>query len=93
MRLKIFPDIYNVGYQERVKDFFERAPTHDFKVGDLVTCTCHGGIAIIIELFDKDDDRAPSMNMCQIFWIKYPHSGIKERIWMHTIGRLHHFKL
>ena len=93
MRLKIFPDIYNVGHQERVKDFFERAPTHDFKVGDLVTCTCHGGIAIIIELFDKDDDRAPSMNMCQIFWIKYPHSGIKERIWMHTIGRLHHFKL
>lgn len=93
MRLKIFPDIYNVGYQERVKDFFERAPTHDFKVGDLVTCTCHGGIAIIIELFDKDDDRAPSMNMCQIFWIKYPHSGIKERIWIHTIGRLHHFKL
>ena len=76
-----------------MKDFFERAPTHDFKVGDLVTCTCHGGIAIIIELFDKDDDKAPSMNMCQIFWIKYPHSGVKERIWMHTIGRLHHFKL
>ena len=93
MRLKIFPDIYNVGYQERVKDFFERAPTHDFKVGDLVTCTCHGGIAIIIELFDKDDDKAPSMNMCQIFWIKYPHSGVKERIMMHTIGRLHHFRL
>ena len=93
MRLKIFPDIYNVGYQERVKDFFERAPTHDFKVGDLVTCKCHGGIAIIIQLFDKDDDKAPSMNMCQIFWIKYPHSGIKERIWIHTIGRLHHFKL
>ena len=72
-----------------MKDFFERAPTHDFKVGDLVTCTCHGGIAIIIELFDKDDDRAPSMNMCQIFWIKYPHSGIKERIWMHTICLLY----
>jgi len=88
--LKIFPDIYNVGYQERVKDFFKRAPKHNLRAGDLVTCTCHGGIAIIIKLFDKDDSevKTPSMNMCQIFWIKYPHSGIKERLWMHTIDRL-----
>ena len=83
MRLKIFPDIYNVGYQERVKDFFKRAPIHEFKVGDLVTCSCHGGVAIIIELYDKDDELAPSMNMCQIFWIKYPHSGIKELSLIH----------
>ena len=93
MRLKIFPDIYNVGYQERVKDFFKKAPIHELKVGDLVTCSCHGGVAIIIELYDKDDELAPSMNMCQIFWIKYPHSGIKERIWMHTIERLRKFMI
>ena len=93
MRLKIFPDIYNVGYQERVKDFFKRAPIHEFKVGDLVTCSCHGGVAVIIELYDKDDELAPSMNMRQIFWIKYPHSGIKERIWMHTIERLRKFMI
>ena len=88
MRLKIFPDSYNVGYQERVKDFFKRAPKHEFRVGDLVTCSCHGGIAVIVELYDKDSDTAPSMNMCQVFWIRYPHSGIKERLWMHTIERL-----
>ena len=89
LRLKIFPDIYNVGYQERVKDFFKKAPKHSLSVGDLVTCSCHGGIAIIIELFDKDKATAPSMNMCQIFWIKYPHDGVKERLWMHTIERLY----
>ena len=93
MRLKIFPDIYNVGYQERVKDFFKKAPKHSLSVGDLVTCTCHGGIAIIIKLFDKEDEVAPSMNMCQIFWIKYPHSGVKERLWMHTIERLRKLNL
>ena len=82
MRLKIFPDIYNVGYQERVKDFFKRAPKHNFNVGDLVTCTCHGGVAIIVQLFDKEDE-GPSMNMCQIFWIKYPHSGVKELSLIH----------
>ena len=93
MRLKIFPDIYNVGYQERVKDFFKRAPNHSFVVGDLVTCTCHGGVAIIVQLFDDDKDELPSMNMCQIFWIKYQHTGVKERLWMHTIGRLRRLNL
>ena len=77
-----------MGFIERVKDFFKRAPKHELEVGDLVTCSCHGGIAIIIELFDKDKETAPSMNMCQLFWIKYPHTGVKERLWMHTIERL-----
>jgi len=30
--------------------------------------------------------------MAQIYWIKYPHDGVKERLWMHTIGRLYLFK-
>ena len=77
---------------ERVKDFFKAAPKHALKVGDLVTCTCHGGVAIVVELYDTETNEAPSMNMCQIFWIKYPHSGIKERIWMHTIERLYLFQ-
>ena len=78
-----------MGYQERVKDFFKRAPNqHGFKVGDLVTCSCHGGVAVIVQLYDEDTDVAPSMNMCQIFWITYPHDGVKERLWMHTIERL-----
>ena len=88
MRLKIFPDIYNVGYQERVKDFFKKAPKHKFEVGDLVTCSCHGGVAVIVQLYDEETDTAPSMNMCQIYWIKYPHDGVLERLWMHTIERL-----
>jgi hypothetical protein len=82
-----------VGYRERVKDFFEKAPVHDLKIGDLVTCTCHGGVALVLEIYDGDD--APdyiSMDMCKIFWVKYPHSGIKERVWMHTISRLYLFK-
>jgi hypothetical protein len=86
-------DIYNVGYRDRVKDFFEKAPVHDLKVGDLVTCTCHGGVALVLEIYDGDD--APdyiSMDMCKIFWVKYPHTGIKERVWMHTISRLYLFK-
>jgi len=77
-----------VGYWERVKDFFEIAPKHDLEVGDLVTCSCHGGVAIIVELYDQGTDAAPSMNMAKIYWIKYPHTGVKEREWMHTIGRL-----
>ena len=80
-------------HTERVKDFFRKAPKHEFRRGDLVTCSCHGGIAIIVQLFDKGTEEAPSMNMCQIFWIKYPHEGIKERLWMHTIHRLKKFKL
>lgn len=92
MRLKIFPDIYNVGYIERVKDFFKKAPEHALSVGDLVTCVCHGGVAIIVELYDTEANGAPSMNMAQIYWIKYPHDGVKERLWMHTIERLYMFR-
>ena len=77
-----------MGYWERVKDFFEIAPKHDLKVGDLVTCSCHGGVAVIIELYDQHTDVAPSMNMAKIYWIQFPHTGIKERVWMHTIRRL-----
>lgn len=81
-------------YAGRMKDFFRKAPEHELRRGDLVTCSCHGGIAIIIKLYDSEnEDDAPSMDMCQIFWIKYPHDGVKERIWLHTINRLRKFKL
>lgn len=80
-------------YRENVKEFFRRAPVHAFRRGDLVTCSCHGGLAIIIQLYDAEAADIPSMNMCQLFWIKYPHDGIKERIWMHTIDRLRKYKL
>jgi hypothetical protein len=75
-----------------VKDFFKKAPKHNLGAGDLVTCTCHGGVAMIIEMFDKEENGTPSMNMVQIYWIKFPHTGIKERIWMHTIERLHAYR-
>jgi hypothetical protein len=76
-----------MGYKERLFKYFEIPPKHDLSVGDLVTCTCHGGTAMIIKFFDKSDDH-PSMDMVQIYWLKFPHDGVKERIWMHTISRL-----
>ena len=78
-----------MGFIERVKDFFEIPPKHDLKIGDLVTCTCHGGVAIVVELYDNPNKvEYPKMNMAKIWWIRYPHDGIKERVWMHTIARL-----
>lgn len=74
-----------------LKEFFEKAPAHDFAVGDLVTCDCHGGLAIIIRIFDGTNEKEPnypSMNMVEIWWLRYPHRGIKERQWIHTISRL-----
>ena len=78
-----------MGYWERVKDFFERAPSqHGLDVGCLVTCTCHGGIAVVLELYDRpEDEDQPNMNMAKIWWVKSPHKNI-ARVWMHTIGRL-----
>ena len=73
------------------KELFEKAPSHDFNVGDLVTCSCHGGLAIILQIFDGVNEKEadyPSMNMVQIWWLRYPHDGVKERLWMHTITRL-----
>jgi len=86
-------DIYFVGNRISVREFFRRAPPHQLQVGDLVTCSCHGGIAVILEIYDGDTrEDYMSMDMCKIFWIKYPHKGVKERIWMHTISRLYLFK-
>jgi uncharacterized membrane protein YpjA len=84
-------DSYNVGYWERVKDFFEQPPQHDLNVGDLVTCTCHGGVAIITELYDNPAKvEYPKMNMAKIWWIRTAHKD-QERSWMHTIGRLNKY--
>ena len=80
-----------MGYWERVKDFFEVPPKHEFKVGDLVTCTCHGGVAVIIELYETVRDEYPKMNMAKIWWIKKPSSKV-TRTWMHTIARLKKYK-
>lgn len=79
---------------ERMKDFFEKPPDHDLAVGDLVTCSCHGGIAIVLELYDKNhrDSDTLEMNMAKIWWIVYPHDGVLERQWMHTIRRLKKYK-
>ena len=70
-----------------MKDFFEVPPKHEFKVGDLVTCTCHGGVAVIIELYDTVRDEYPKMNMAKIWWIKRTYPNM-ERVWMHSIKRL-----
>ena len=75
---------------ERMKDFFEKPPPHDLELGDLVTCSCHGGVAVVIALYDKSHPDADEieMNMAKIYWIKLPHEGVLERDWMHTIKRL-----
>ena len=72
-----------------MKEFFELPPKHDLSLGELVTCKCHGGMALIIALYDKPYiESHPRMNMAKIWWIKYPHTGIKERVWMHEIKSL-----
>ena len=80
-----------MGFVERVKDFFEIPPKHDLKVGDLVTCTCHGGVAIVLELYDDPEMLGqPKMNMAKIWWIKRTYDN-QERVWMHTIARLNKY--
>ena len=81
-----------MGYKERLFKYFEIPPKHDLKVGDLVTCSCHGGVALIIRLHDGTPDHPP-MDMASIYWIKYPHDGVKERVWMHTISRLRKWRM
>jgi hypothetical protein len=77
-----------MGYLERVKDFFEIPPKHELRIGDLVTCTCHGGVAIVICLYDDPKDLGnPKMNMAKIWWIKRNYDS-QERLWIHTIARL-----
>lgn len=77
---------------ERVKSFFEKPPKHNLKIGDLVTCTCHGGVAIVVELYDHPTKvEYPKMNMARIWWIQKPNTTVTQD-WMHTIGRLTKFK-
>ena len=89
---QIIEHIYYMGYWERVKDFFELPPKHDLEIGTLVTCTCHGGIAVVLELYDNPINiEYPKMNMAKIWWIK--SLGVAEsRVWLHTIARLKVYK-
>lgn len=79
-----------------MKEFFQQAPAHEFIPGDMVTCDCHGGVGLIVRLYDEREisiatNERLSMNMVQIYWLKYPHEGVKERLWLHTIERLYLF--
>ena len=97
IRHQKFHIITNVSFVERVKDFFEKPPQHDLHIGDLVTCTCHGGVAVVIDLFDKEVREQdpgvdyPRMNMARIWWISMPNKDM-SRDWVHTIGRLNKYK-
>ena len=83
---------YYMGYWERVKDFFELPPKHDLEIGTLVTCTCHGGIAVVLELYDNPINiEYPKMNMAKIWWIR-SLGVVESRVWMHTIARLKIYK-
>ena len=73
--------------KKRVKEFFEIAPEHDLKKGMLVTCSCHGGVAVILELYDNGTVGYPKMNMAKIWWIVLPPK-FKTRVWMHSIANL-----
>ena len=81
-----------MGFIERVKDFFQKPPKHNLKIGDLVTCTCHGGVAVIVELYDNPsaEEHDVQMNMAHIWWIS-PAYRNQVRSWMHTIGRLNKY--
>jgi hypothetical protein len=78
--------------KKRVKEFFEIPIKHDLKVGSLVTCSCHGGVAIVLELFDDGTVGYPRMNMAKIWWIVMP-GGIYSRTWMHSIARLRRYDI
>lgn len=84
--------VTHMGIIERVKRYFEIPPEHDLEIGDLVTCTCHGGVAIVIELYDNplEVKDYPKMNMAKLYWIKRRYQS-QERIWLHTIARLNHY--
>tara|TARA_Y100000034_G_scaffold86725_1_gene103970 strand:- start:1988 stop:2233 length:246 start_codon:yes stop_codon:yes gene_type:complete len=73
-----------------MKAFFEHPPEHTFKQGDLVTCTCHNRVAIIIHLYDDHED--VPMNMAKIWWITVPDKH-STNLWMHTIARLKKYEL
>ena len=73
-----------------MKAFFDEPPAHDLKVGDLVTCSCHGSVAIIMHLYDDYED--VPMNMAKIWWIK-PPAKYTSNVWMHTIARLRKYEL
>ena len=74
-----------------MKEFFKAPPEHSFKVGELVTCNCHGGVAILIQLYDAEDEEI-QMNMAKIWWIKPPEK-YTSNVWMHTIARLRKYKI
>ena len=74
-----------------MKAFFEKPPKHQLQVGDLVTCTCHGGVAVVLQLFDGRGVEKVQMNMARVWWIKKGLSDV-SRDWMHTISRLSKFK-
>ena len=83
-----------MSFTEHVKDFFKKPPEHNLQVGDLVTCTCHGGVAIVLELYDDSTkpEQYPKMNMAKIWWIRKTYPSM-ERIWMHTIARLNRYTM
>lgn len=61
-------------------------------VGDLVTCSCHGGVAVVVGLYPAVEEpmgtNASTLDAARIYWIRVPHSGVKERFWLHTVRRL-----
>lgn len=74
--------------KKQVREFFEIPAKHNLKVGMLVTCTCHGGVAIVLELYDNGVVGYPRMNMARIWWISPPVGNNETRVWMHVINRL-----
>lgn len=73
---------------ETIQDFFMTPPPeHNITVGALVTCTCHDGIAIVVELYDLHSTGKLPMDMAKIWWVTKPKDK-DVRTWMHTIRRL-----
>ena len=78
-----------MGLIENVRDFFELPPKHNLKVGDLVTCTCHGGVAIVMELYDDPGKiDYPKMNMAKIFILLQETFVLWRVLMMLLIGEL-----
>ena len=85
-----YSDMYDVFYDTGAIYTLEHRDS--FKVGDLVTCGCHGGVGLLLSISYIEDQPYSSIDIGRVSWVIKKAPRIND-ITHHTIARLRKLEL
>lgn len=85
MSYSTYSELYDVFYDTDA--IYTKEHRDSFNVGDLVTCSCHASVGLLLSISYIEDQPYPSIDIGHISWVIKKSEGMSS-ISHHSLARL-----